>query len=724
MKLLALFVFFIITLPVIHAENTWLKVLLKNIDRTPVPGIEIYVLETNTPVITDETGRATIFVPAGKNFLTLRIQSKQYHPLKIKLSLKQNLPLQEIILIPKEHLKEEITVTALNIKGESISSPAAESKVSFLEIKEKIPSTIVQTLQETPGIHMIGSGGYPATPSIRGLARRRVLVLIDGFRLVSDRRVGTSIGFISPELIQRLEVVRSASSTLYGSDAIAGVIQVFTEAANSASESYNVFNLNADSSGKRINPGISINQQLGSFSLHTGFQYTHAENYQSADEEIYHSGYAYNHVSFSLMYNKEGKQLAFRYLGGFGENIGKPSRENNASEYTYNPRDHEQLITLSYNDQSLIKNSMFHAALYFNPTLYELSNVNQPAQSIENANTTCSNYMGKLSLTHTISPCFSWQCGTDCYIRSNLDITNRIEDPAEILTAKPLKKGYRSDVGFYIYGDYSGIPGWNFISGLRYTFFNLQATAEDTFYQRQTDSLSAFLGITKKIGSSLVVFANAGRAFRVPSLSECYYTGITGRKFVIGNPDLLPESSINLDFGIKYYKESVFLGFYGFRNRLNQMIERYRDEHKIYRYDNLDQAGIYGTEFEFQWFMRHNLELFGHFSYYIGKSTVSENPVNDIPAARLFNGIKYIYNKAWIELNSIYNFKKTAVGPAEIPGTDYWLLNIKGGYYLSSKIHLNLKISNLLNKHYYENLDPDIPYAPGIGISSGMHIYF
>ena len=104
-----------------------------------------------------------------KNSLQLAEPRKEI----IKLPTKKTGKKLSVILIPKEQIQEEISVTALDTEEKAVSVPMSESKVSQLEIKEKIAENIVTTLLNTPGVHFIGKGGYTVTPSIRGLARRR-----------------------------------------------------------------------------------------------------------------------------------------------------------------------------------------------------------------------------------------------------------------------------------------------------------------------------------------------------------------------------------------------------------------------------------------------------------------------------------------------------------------------------------------------------------------------
>ena len=220
------------------------------------------------------------------------------------------------------------------------------------------------------------------------------------------------------------------------------------------------------------------------------------------------------------------------------------------------------------------------------------------------------------------------------------------------------------------------------------------------------------------------LFCNVGRAFRFPSLGESFYTGITGRKYIVGNPMLEPESSFNIDTGLKISTKKYFIGLYLFSYRIDQLIERYRNEYHIYTYDNIHRGRILGGEIEVQYTPLKNVNLFGHYFYYKGRSDIENEPLNDIPAPRIYVGGKIFFNRLWFECNFLYSFKKNDPGSAEIKNGSYNLLNIKSGYYLSSELFLYVKASNLLNERYYSNPDPDIPEAKRLNFSTGIHFYF
>ncbi|HVR93900.1 MAG TPA: TonB-dependent receptor plug domain-containing protein, partial [Casimicrobiaceae bacterium] len=85
-------------------------------------------------------------------------------------------------------------------------------------------------LQRQPGVEIIANGGPGSTSGVflRGANTAQTLVLVDGLRIGSSTTGAAALEAIPLEQIERIEILRGPSSSLYGADAIGGVIQVFT----------------------------------------------------------------------------------------------------------------------------------------------------------------------------------------------------------------------------------------------------------------------------------------------------------------------------------------------------------------------------------------------------------------------------------------------------------------------------------------------------------------
>jgi outer membrane receptor protein involved in Fe transport len=168
------------------------------------------------------------------------------------------------------------------------------------------------------------------------------------------------------------------------------------------------------------------------------------------------------------------------------------------------------------------------------------------------------------------------------------------------------------------------------------------------------------------------------------------------------------------------------MGLYGFSYCVDDMIERYVNADKVYAYDNIVRGIINGVELEMHYLAIHNFDVFGHAFYYKGKNSKSavKEALNDVPAPRFLLGSKLSLDRLWFEATFLHSFKKFDPGPAELANDAYDVLDIKGGYYFSSRLFLYVKAANILNRTYYANADPDIPLSKGFNLSAGIHLYF
>jgi len=683
----------------------------------------------NAAIHAEETGRYTVSmsdgyfeltVPDELQTVTLVFETREHYRKTLKVVLSDKLKPLHVLMIQKDYLRNEVTVTAFDSEERSITLPKAQNIISELELKEKISETLVDTLTNSPGVHFIGSGGFMTTPSIRGLARRRVLLLMDGVRITGDRRAGNSGSFLSPELVRQIEVVRSSSSVIYGSDAVGGVIQLITGLDPDNINSRRSFNLSLDNGSSRISSGFTAIQKTGQFLINGGFQYSEADNYSSPDQEIFNSGYRNLSGVLNFTWSDEKREASLRYIGGSGKDIGKPDRENDPDTWSTVTTNANHIFLLKYSEKDFIKMGDLKVNLFFNPTTYILEKGDTGGGTSQRSDTRSDNSGFSFKLTKTISENFSLTSGVDLYFRNSLDITNTQGG----LMFTPLKNGRRKDLGIFVSGNVAGFLGFNLRGGIRYTFADTRALSDGIPMKKSTDSPSLFFGVVKSFSKSFSFFFNTGTSFRNPSLSESFYTGITGRRYVIGNPELSPEKGFNFDTGVKFHSGPLFLGVYLFHNRIRDMIERYKSDDGTYTYDNIESGRISGAEAEFQWFPCGNLELFGHFNYYYGRSAETDDALNDIPSPKLFLGSKLNLGKSWAEINYLHSFSKTDPGPSEVENTGYDLITLKGGHYFSSRFFTYIKVSNLLNSTFFPNPDPDIPEEEGINITAGITFFF
>ena len=139
--------------------------------------------------------------------------------------------------VENEDLLEEVIVTGSRIGRSDMASISPISVFSEADLLESGQVTLEDFIQSIPSVNggfygktvNNGNPGY-ATVSMRGLGSNRTLVLVDGLRMPSAGTNGfVDLNMIPVIAVERVEVLRDGASTIYGSDAIAGVVNIITK---------------------------------------------------------------------------------------------------------------------------------------------------------------------------------------------------------------------------------------------------------------------------------------------------------------------------------------------------------------------------------------------------------------------------------------------------------------------------------------------------------------
>ena len=198
----------------------------------------------------------------------------------------------------------DTVITANRTAEDRKDSTAAVTVFTRADIDRLQPVNVADLLGRVPGVQIQQSGGRGSTTGVfvRGTKTAQTLVLIDGVRVGSASAGGASLQHLNIEQIERVEVLRGARSAVYGSDAIGGVIQIFTRRSAGeglqarvrvAAGNKGVWERSAGISGGDENTRFNLSASLDEM---TGFDRTH--NSYSSDAD--HDAYRNKAISFSL----------------------------------------------------------------------------------------------------------------------------------------------------------------------------------------------------------------------------------------------------------------------------------------------------------------------------------------------------------------------------------------------------------------------------------------
>ncbi|MBN7822908.1 TonB-dependent receptor plug domain-containing protein, partial [Bowmanella yangjiangensis] len=133
-------------------------------------------------------------------------------------------------LASEPYVAESLVITSGRMPEPQAQATAATTVFERDDIERLQVSSVAELLQRVPGLSVVRTGGTGSQMGVflRGTSTAQTLVLVDGQRIAAASSGTSSLEFLAPEQIERIEVVRGARSALYGSDAIGGVIQIFT----------------------------------------------------------------------------------------------------------------------------------------------------------------------------------------------------------------------------------------------------------------------------------------------------------------------------------------------------------------------------------------------------------------------------------------------------------------------------------------------------------------
>ncbi len=591
---------------------------------------------------------------------------------------------------------EEIVVTATRIETPTEEVASSVTIITGAEIEKKHETLVSDLLRDVPSIDVARTGGPGGTTSvfIRGAKSEHTLVLIDGIEMNNPISTGRTFDFanLTTDNIERIEIIRGPQSTLYGSDALGGVINIITKkgaggphfTVSGETGSYETYRESAAVSGGNplVNYSLSLSREdSGGFS---------AANEKDGNTEK--DGYENTTVStrlgitpvdelavdFVLRYTDsradidnaggaggddpnntdKNKQLFLRTVarvnlfGDFwvqklGFSLSDQQEENNNDKDPSHPND----LVRSAFDSSLIKFDWQHE-LYLHPTNTVTAGVEYEEEQGE------SKYYSESAFGPFTSNFTNKKARTTGVF---------IEDNIKLRDALFATIGARSD-------DHSRF-------GHETTY---RATAAYTF---------------KKTGTKFK--GTYGTGFKAPSIFQLFSQ--------YGDPDLKPEKSTGWDFGIEetlLNKTMVFDATY-FRNDFEDLIDY---DSATSTYNNISKAWTKGVELSASFKPLDLLTVSTNYTYTETEDLTTETEL--LRRAKNKFGLNLDYRflkKGDVNLSVVYTGGRDDFDFSTFPSTrvrlaPYTLVNLGASYDISEHVQVHGRIENLLDEDYEEVL--------------------
>lgn len=615
-------------------------------------------------------------------------------------------------LVPEIRLdaayRETVTVTTgatPNIEGTPASAPVVYGSE---EIEQRKPAHIAEAIATTPGVSLRGEGP-PAVPVVRGLAGGRTLLIIDDARIVAERRAGPSATFVDPISLGSIEISRGPGSVAYGSDAIGGVVHLRPRDPIPGQPDFRYDAWGAFGGLSTRSAALELSTDALGGAVLTSIHARAADDAHDANGDVIeNSGYRDRGALLRYVRDAEWGRLRAGVMSSVARDVGAPSTDTVQTIY---PDERATLATLALDFPARgawtgfgVRGSFGTYAITTNrirPTGVESATVKARDTSLRLSGERSA---GRSRIT----------TGVDFVSRFNLKATGT---PA----SDSIDDADRYDTGVY--------ASW---SGAMTNYLQLAAGARAD--QVSTRNRGGFFGdrSTNDLASSGFVAATAGpfrgvtttvqvaSGYREPSLSDRYFRGVSGRGFVVGNPDLEPERSLQFDGGVRWTGARSRVALYAYDYRIRNLVERFRNG-TDFNFRNRGEAEVRGLELEVGTRLPLNLDLQLGASIARGEDVDTHDPLDDIAPRTIQGTLRWAAERASAFVTASAYGRDDRPGPVETARPGYVEIDAGTGWRVHPMFEVRIVVRNLTNADHFGSADEVAALAPGRSVMIGFN---
>jgi iron complex outermembrane receptor protein len=556
----------------------------------PLAGASVLLAESKVGTTTDNSGQYQLNnVPYGHTIIEVSYEG--HRTVVEHLDVKSGANTKDFSLSPSVIENEAVTVTAVGRATSIRKAPIPITRVNKAELLATPSTNIIDAISRQPGVSQLTTGPAISKPIIRGLGYNRLVVINDGVRQ-EGQQWGDEHGIeIDENSVSRVEIVKGPASLIYGSDALAGVVNIIT----TSPVPVNTIKANLLSSYNTNNKQRSLFGSIGG--NHGGFNWngwgdlTAAADYKNKyDDHVWNSKFNNKNFGGYVGYNGAWGFSHF-IVSNFNQKLGIVEGERNS-------------------DGSFIK--ALSGGVDGTPTESDFNSTSPfiPYQHIRHFKVISDNSFkagsGRLSLN------LGWQ-------RNQRQEFGNPDDPEEkslyfdlktfnYNTAFHLddKNGWTTsigiggmqqnnqnkgvevlipeydlfDIGGYIYTQKT-VGKSTFSGGVR--FDNRSLTSKElvegtdvkfTSFKKDFSNVSGSAGVSYAATQNFVLKLNLARGFRAPSMPELASNGAHEgtNRYEIGDPNLKSETSWQGDLGFEINSDHVLFTASAFYNSINNFI--------------------------------------------------------------------------------------------------------------------------------------------------------
>jgi iron complex outermembrane receptor protein len=601
------------------------------------------------------------------------------------------------------------------------------------------PTNINDVLVQSPVISLNGQGGQIQNVSIRGFSRWRIQTLLNGVPIFSDRRAGASAGFIPPSWITQVSVVPGAASTYLGSGAIGGAVNL--QIATPYEQNLYVGMLNNGETQEYGYEGFADSSLTSSTEKRHAYagstdwkvSYRNADNTQDANGNALFE--QFEQTALFIRHQPEQSNITEAWsLFSHNSNVGKSSSDYPQDRMTIYPSNTHWLGKVSAVFDNVTGNVWWHQSQLDTQTL-------RPEERINESRSKAFDYGSDIGGRQRVG---MWRVNWQAQLQGRegvridesetpisqygLNLTSEPSIPIGVIPAQTAQiETFRITT---LDASEIGVAG---VMDASRTFQKLSvAVGTRIDWQHQSGSgynvkklnVSGFTGASYMLSSHWSASLYVSSAFRNPSLTERFFSGVTPRGTVLGDENLDTEQSVNLQGALSYKSRRLSATTEVFKQKIHHYIERKEVIDDVLEYVNLDSATINGLSYTANWApdnSKLSLQLSGA---WIKGEDESGNVIADIPAHNHRLTMGYQVGTIRFFSNVFYRASKTHVADGERSLDSVVTLDIGASLPFNNKVNGRVSIRNLTNQLFYVSADDRAAFAQGRSIQFALRFLF
>ena len=443
---------------------------------------------------------------------------------------------------------DDVVVTATRTPQPRESVIADVTVIEQEEIQRGGQTTLVELLQRQAGIEITSNGGAGTTSGIfiRGTNTNHVVVVIDGVRVQSATAGTATFENLPSELIDRIEILRGPATSLYGPDAIGGVIQIFTKKGVEgfkpyASLGFGSYNTSIATGGVRGKLG-STSYALNLVAKDTdGFSALDANNTALNDDDAYRNLGVTANLSHQIA---DGHDIGVQFLNSNGSN--RFDNRINGSGFSSKARSEQQSLALFTSNQIT---SFWLSKLRF-------------AEGRDNSKTFDEFSLPAGDRFNTKQTQINWQNDFRLPIGTLTLMYDILKDSVDSNT--DFDKTKRTNEGYV--ASYLANLGTH----------SLHASLREDHNSQFGNYVTGGLGYGFQFNQQWRLSGSYGSAFKSPTFNDLYFPPyldfFTGLPVATSNPNLEPEKSDNIEVNLRYQHANTTASATVFENRIRNLI--------------------------------------------------------------------------------------------------------------------------------------------------------